>query len=77
MATVNFSVPEQVKEAFNAAFAGQNKSAIVADLMREAVEREARRLRSQQAIERILSRRPNAALRGAATLDAARRAGRA
>lgn len=77
MATVNFSVPEQVKEAFNAAFAGQNKSAIVADLMREAVEREARRLRSQQAIERILSRRPKAALRSTATLDATRRAGRA
>lgn len=77
MATVNFSVPEQVKEAFNAAFAGQNKSAIVADLMREAVEREARRSRSQQAIERILSRRSKAALRSAATLDATRRAGRA
>ena len=77
MATVNFSIPEQVKEAFNAAFAGQNKSAIVAELMREAVEREARRVRSQQAIERILARRPKAPLRGAATLAAARRAGRA
>ena len=27
MATVNFSIPEQVKEAFNAAFAGQNRPA--------------------------------------------------
>lgn len=76
MATVNFSIPEQVKEAFNAAFAGRNKSAIVAELMREAIEREARRQRSRQAIERILSRRPKAALRGASTLAAARRAGR-
>ena len=77
MATVNFSVPEQVKEAFNATFAGQNKSAIVAELMREAVEREARRVRSQQAVERILARRPKAPLRATATLAAARRTGRA
>ena len=39
MSTVNFSVPEDVKEAFNTAFDGQNKSAVIADLMREAVER--------------------------------------
>jgi len=77
MATVNFSVPEQVKEAFNATFAGQNKSAIVAELMREAIEREARRVRSQQAINRILARRPKAPLRSTTTLAAARRAGRA
>lgn len=76
MATVNFSIPEHVKEAFNAAFAWQNKSAIVAELMREAVEREALRRHSQQAIERILSRRPRAPLRNASTLAAARRVGR-
>ena len=29
MPTVNFSVPEDVKDAFNSAFEGQNKSAIV------------------------------------------------
>ena len=39
MSTVNFSVPDDVKEAFNATFAGQNKSAVIADLMREAVQR--------------------------------------
>lgn len=31
MSTVCFSVPDDVKEAFNATFAGQNKSAVVAD----------------------------------------------
>ena len=77
MATINFSIPDQVKEAFNAAFTGQNKSAIVAELMREAIEREARRVRSQEAIGRILERRPKAPLRGTATLATARRAGRA
>ena len=39
MATVNFSVPEDVKQAFNAAFEGQNKSAVLTQLMREAVAR--------------------------------------
>lgn len=76
MATINFSIPDEVKQAFNAAFAGQNKSAIVAELMREAIEREARRERSRQAISRILARRPKAPLRSVVTLDAARRAGR-
>lgn len=37
MATVNFSVPEAVKAEFDAAFAGENKSAVIARLMSEAV----------------------------------------
>ena len=39
MSTVNVSVPDDVNEAFDAAFKGQNKSAIVKQPMREAVER--------------------------------------
>ncbi|NWG75899.1 MAG: hypothetical protein HXY24_15075, partial [Rubrivivax sp.] len=54
MGTVNFSVPDDVKAAFNETFAGQNKSAIIADLMREAVERARRRQRSRAAIDRLL-----------------------
>ena len=57
MATVNFSVPEDVKQAFNETFQGQNKSAIIADLMREAVERIQQRQRQSEAIDRILERR--------------------
>lgn len=76
MASVNFSIPDEVKQAFNAAFAGRNESAIVADLMREAIERQAHRERSRQAIARILARRPKAPLRRVATLNAACRAGR-
>ena len=34
MATVNFSVPEEVKIEFDKAFGDQNKSFIIADLMR-------------------------------------------
>ena len=60
MPTVNFSVPEDVKNAFNITFEGQNKSAVIADLMREAVERAQSRQRSQDAYQRILARRKNA-----------------
>lgn len=57
MATVNFSVPDDVKEAFNETFKGRNKSAIIANLMREAVERVRHREQSQAAIREILKRR--------------------
>jgi metal-responsive CopG/Arc/MetJ family transcriptional regulator len=57
MATVNFSVPDEVKEAFNNAYHGQNKSAIIADLMREAVERFERKQRHRDACKSILALR--------------------
>jgi hypothetical protein len=57
MATVNFSVPEDVKVAFNIAYQGQNKSAVIADLMREAVERAARKQRHHEAIASIFALR--------------------
>lgn len=60
MATVNYSVPEEIKAAFNAMFEGRNKSAIIAELMREAVERAERRERHRNAIDRILERRQSA-----------------
>ena len=39
MSTINVSVPDDVNEAFGAAFKCQNKSAIVKLSMRKAVER--------------------------------------
>ena len=60
MATVNFSVPEDVKNAFNKTFKNRNKSAIIADLMREAVQREREGHESRLAIRRILDRRRTA-----------------
>jgi metal-responsive CopG/Arc/MetJ family transcriptional regulator len=56
MATVNFSVPEEVKDAFNRTFAKQNKSAIIADLMRKAVE-EAKRQKQREDAFRLLTAR--------------------
>ncbi len=57
MATVNFSVPEKVKEAFNRTFAGQNKSAIIAELMRKAVEEAKQQNRRKEAFRLLTARR--------------------
>ena len=57
MATVNFSVPEDVKQAFNEAFGGQNKSAVLTRLMREAVEERRRVQRRAAAVQALLKLR--------------------
>ncbi len=57
MATVNFSVPDEVKEAFNHAFEGQNKSAIIAELMRRAVEEAEQRKRRHEAFRLLTEAR--------------------
>lgn len=76
MSTVNFSVPEDVKQAFNTAFEGQNKSAVIADLMREAVARVQRRQVHEAAVCRILADRASAPPVTLAQFRAARDAGR-
>ena len=63
MSTVNFSVPEDIKNAFNTVFEGQNKSAVIADLMRDAVEREQRRKQHCSAVDRILASRTDVRMR--------------
>jgi metal-responsive CopG/Arc/MetJ family transcriptional regulator len=54
MATVNFSVPEDIKNAFNKTFKGENKSAILSRLMRDAIEKRERQQRRKAAVEAIL-----------------------
>jgi hypothetical protein len=76
MSTVNFSVPENVKQTFNLAFEGQNKSAIIAELMLEAVEREERKQRSREAYRNIVTRRKHAPKITEKQFRAAREAGR-
>jgi hypothetical protein len=76
MPTVNFSVPEDVKQAFNAEFEGQNKSAVIAELMREAVARAQRRRVHKAAVARILAARNGAPPVSEAEYQAARQAGR-
>ena len=76
MSTVNFSVPEEVKQAFDAAFSGRNKSAIIAGLMREAVDRDLRRQRGESAYLSIVRRRKRAPSITEKQLLAAREKGR-
>ena len=71
MATVNFSVPEAVKQKFNKVFAGKNKSRVIAELMMRAVEERAlhkRRAKAMEGLLKLRGRKPNfndAAIRAA------------
>lgn len=56
MATMNFSIPDDVKKRFNQTFANANKSAIVTQLLEEAIVRAERKRQSDQAIQQIKSR---------------------
>ena len=76
MATVNFSVPDEVKDAFNATFFDVNKSAVIADLMREAVERARRKQASDRAVDAILVRRRRAPMRSSRELARSRTSNR-
>jgi metal-responsive CopG/Arc/MetJ family transcriptional regulator len=58
MATVNFSVPDEVKEAFDKTFGDQNKSALVADLMRRAVHEHQLQKRREQLFRQLSAVRP-------------------
>ena len=73
MATVNFSVPDKVKQVFNAVFAGRNKSAIIAELMLRAVEEQSARDNRTKAIDRLLARRSAKQFVTAANIRAARK----
>jgi hypothetical protein len=53
MATMNFSIPDDVKDRFNEVFEGQNKSAVVARLMVRAIEEAERTRRSRGFVERL------------------------
>jgi len=76
MATVNFSVPDDVKDAFNQAFEGRNKSAVIADLMRQAID-EVERSRSRAAvIARLTGRRKKRPVVTDAAIRKARQSGR-
>jgi len=76
MATVNFSVPEKVKREFNEAFGDQNKSAVLARLMRQAVEERRRAQRRVAAIDRLLKLRRRQRPATGRELRNARRMGR-
>ena len=76
MATVNFSVPDQVKREFNEAFAGENKSGVLAGLMRQAMEERRRQQRRAAAIDALLKLRKRQRPVADRELHKARRVGR-
>ena len=76
MATVNFSVPDDVKDKFNRAFAGENKSSIIARLMMQAVEERRLQKERSKAIDRLLELRRERKPITMEEFNEARRAGR-
>jgi len=76
MATMNFSVPDDVKAAFNRAYAGANKSAVLTQLLRQAVEERDRLIRRRRAIDRLLRLRPKLPVTAGRVLNRERRRGR-
>ena len=76
MATVNFSIPEEIKEAFQKTFSKENRSAIIARLMQEAVEERQREQRRAAAIDAVLELRRRQVPASDAEIAEARRAGR-
>jgi metal-responsive CopG/Arc/MetJ family transcriptional regulator len=57
MATVNFSVPEEVKNRFNKVFAHKNKSHLIAELMVQAIEEHERQQQRAHAIDALIKLR--------------------
>ncbi|MFP5284934.1 MAG: hypothetical protein ACLGI9_04280 [Thermoanaerobaculia bacterium] len=76
MATVNFSVPDEIKEAFQETFANENRSAIIARLMKKAVEDRKRQERQAAAIDALLGLRRKQRPASDKEIARTRRAGR-
>jgi len=60
MATMTFNVPEDVKTQFDKLFAGKNKSAVLTQLMQQAIEEHKRLGRRRHAIDQLLALREQA-----------------
>jgi hypothetical protein len=63
MATMSFSIPDDIRDRFDAVFEGQNKNAIIATLMLNVIEEEERRRRSRGLVERLRLVQPDEAER--------------
>ena len=57
MVTVSFSIPEEVKNAFNEIFQDKNQDIIISDLMKRAVEEEHNKHQRIRAIDALLALR--------------------
>ncbi|MEA3641944.1 MAG: hypothetical protein VBE63_18685 [Lamprobacter sp.] len=57
MATMNFSIPDEIRDAFNREFSAQNKSAVIARLMQQAIAEAEQQRRRQAAFEQLTAAR--------------------
>lgn len=57
MAKVTFSVPDEIEREFQEVFANENKSAVIARLMKQAVEEKRRQQTRAAAIDALLELR--------------------
>lgn len=76
MATVNFSVPDDVKTEFDKFFGDQNKSAVIAELMRGAIAEAKRRKQRESLFLALTQRRPERPSRTDKQIRASRIVGR-
>jgi Arc/MetJ family transcription regulator len=76
MATVNFSVPDEVKAEFDKAFGDQNKSSIVAELMRRAVRERQLQINREKLFRQLAATRPSRAAFSSEQIKRMRAAGR-
>ena len=54
MATMNFSIPDDVKDEFNEVFEGENKSAVITGLMRRAIQEKQQRAKQDDAFDALM-----------------------
>jgi Arc/MetJ family transcription regulator len=76
MATVNFSVPDEVKAEFDKAFGDQNKSSIVAELMRRAVRERQLQIKRAKLFRQLGATRPSRAAFSSEQIKRTRAVGR-
>jgi hypothetical protein len=76
VSTVNFSVPAEIRDAFDVAFAGENKSAVIARLMARAVEERERHKRRATLFRQLTADRRKRPSASGSSIAAARRKGR-
>ena len=76
MTTLNISLPEELKQRFFDTFPNENKSALIARLMDEAIERAECERAGLEAAQRILARRAELPPLTEAAFRKAREAGR-
>jgi hypothetical protein len=57
MATMNFSVPDDVKKQFDKVFAGENKNAVLTQLIQQAIEERKQKDHRTRAIDHVLAMR--------------------